>query len=464
MVSIESSREQWGSKIGFILAAAGGAIGLGNIWKFPYVMGQNGGAAFIAVYLLCVLIIGLPILIAEVLLGRTAQRNPVGTFKALTKNKMWRAVGGMGVVAGFVILSFYGVVAGWSFGYIIEAIKGSFFDYATPSAAGEHFNELTQNVYWITGLLGLFMGLTMMIVYFGINKGIERGSKIMMPVLFVLLLIMMFKGLSMEGAEKGLEFLFIPNWSKLTGLSVLEALGHAFFTLSLGMGAMMTYGSYMSKKDNVITASAQIVALDTLIALVAGVAILTAIFSTGQNPAEGPGLIFHTLPIVFTKMTGGYIFSIIFFILLSLAALTSSISLLEVVTSYFVDEKGMQRHKAVLLFGTVAFLCGVPSALSFNILSDTKIFGLNFFDMANFLASNIFLPLGGLFISIFVAYVWGFDKALIELKKGAEEIFEKRFWEIKFWKIVIKYFCPVLIFLVLLHSIGVLTMIINLFQ
>lgn len=463
MTNDNSPREQWGSKVGFILAAAGGAIGLGNIWKFPYIMGQNGGAAFIIVYLICVAVIGLPILIAEVLMGRTAQRNPVGTFKALTKHRAWHAVGGIGVFAGFVILSFYAVVAGWSIGYIYEAVQGSFFDYASPSAAGEHFQSLTQNVYWIVGLLALFMGLTMSIVYFGINKGIERGSKIMMPVLFVLLLIMMFKGLSMDGASEGLEFLFIPDWSKITGLAVLEALGHAFFTLSLGMGAMMTYGSYMSKKESVASSAMQIVALDTLIALVAGVAILTAIFSTGQDPSEGPGLIFHTLPVVFTKMTGGYIFSIIFFILLSLAALTSSISLLEVVTSYFVDERGWQRHKAVIAFGFVAFLFGVPSALSYNLLSDVKLFGLNYFDLANFLASNILLPLGGLFISIFIAYVWGFDKALIELKKGAESLFENQFWLIKLWKIFIKYFAPVLIFFVLLHSIGVLELITDLF-
>ena len=464
MASQDSPREQWGSKIGFILAAAGGAIGLGNIWKFPYVMGQNGGAAFIIVYLICVAIIGLPILVAEVLMGRTAQRNPVGTFKALTKRKEWYFVGAIGVFAGFVILSFYAVVAGWSIGYVIEAIRGTFFEYASPEAAGEHFTSLTQNVYWIVGLLAVFMGLTMTIVYFGINKGIERGSKIMMPVLFVLLLVMMFKGLSMDGSEAGLEFLFIPDWSKLTGLSVLEALGHAFFTLSLGMGAMMTYGSYMSKKDNVISSSVQIVALDTLIALIAGVALLTAIFSTGLNPGEGPGLIFHTLPVVFTKMTGGYLFSIIFFILLTLAALTSSISLLEVVTSYFVDERGYKRHKAVLLFGFIAFLVGVPSALSFNLMSDVTIFGLTFFDTANFLASNILLPFGGLLISIFIAYIWGFDIALAELKMGAEKYFKGKSWFIPTWKIFIKYFCPVLIFLVLLHSIGVLDIIIGLFN
>ena len=236
------------------------------------------------------------------------------------------------------------------------------------------------------------------------------------------------------------------------------------FTLGLGMGAMMTYGSYMTKKDSIPAASLQIIFLDTIIALIAGIAIFTAVFSTGQDPAGGPGLIFQTLPIVFTKMTGGYIFSILFFLLLSIAALTSAISLLEVVVAYFVDEKGWKRHNAVLTFGTVTFLVGIPSALSFNVMSETTIFGLNFFDLADYLASNILLPVGGLFISIFIAWVWGFDKALIELKKGSEKLFDNSPWLISSWKVFIKYFAPVLIFLVLLSKLGLLDMITSLFR
>ncbi len=299
----------------------------------------------------------------------------------------------------------------------------------------------------------------MAIVYAGVQKGIERGSKIMMPLLLVILIILMIKGLSLPGAEKGVAFLLEPNWDNVTGETVLLALGHAFFTLSLGMGAMMTYGSYMKKKDSILSSSVQIIFLDTIIALIAGVAIFTAVFATGQNPSEGPGLIFVTLPVVFTKMTGGYIFSILFFLLLSIAALTSSISLLEVVIAYYVDEKKWNRKRTVLVFGGITFLVAIPSALSFNLLSDVTFFGLNFFGIADYLASNILLPFGGFFISIFVAWIWGFDKVLIELKKGSERIFEKHAWVISAWKIFIKYFAPVLIFFVLLSKLGILDLI-----
>ncbi|MBN1300406.1 MAG: sodium-dependent transporter [Melioribacteraceae bacterium] len=455
MISNESSREQWGSKLGFILAAAGSAIGLGNIWKFPYVAGENGGAAFILIYLVCAAIIGLPVLIAEVLIGRTTNRNPVGAFKLLSGSKFWTAVGGMGVIAGFIILSYYAVIAGWSLGYIVEAIKGEFNNFPEPAQAGEHFNSLVGSLPWIIGYFALFMSLTMWFVLSGVQKGIEKGSKIMMPVLFILLIILMVRGLTLDGASEGLEFLLKPDWDHVNAQTVLIALGQAFFTLSLGMGAMLTYGSYMSKKDNLFTSGFQIVILDTAIALIAGIAIFTAVFATGLAPNVGPGLIFHTLPVVFLKMPGGYIFAIVFFILLTIAALTSAISLLEVITAYFVDEKRWSRKKAVYVFGTVTFLIGLPSALSFNVLSDFHLLGLNFFDLADYLSSNILLPLGGMLLSVFVGYVWGFDKALIELKRGAEKIFERYPLFIKLWQLFVKYFAPVLIFLVLLHSIGV---------
>jgi len=269
------------------------------------------------------------------------------------------------------------------------------------------------------------------------------------------LLIVMIRGITLEGSQKGLEFLFEPDWSKVNAITFLEALGQAFFSLSLGMGAMLTYGSYLSKEDNIPKSSLQIVILDTLIAIIAGVAIFTAVFATGQNAAEGPGLIFHTLPIVFNKMPGGYFIGVIFFVLLTIAALTSAISLLEVVTAYFIDEKKWSRHKAVIVFGILAFLVGIPSALSFNVLSETKILGLNFFDFADYISSNIMLTLGGFFIAIFVGYKWGFDKVISELKNGSENLFEKHLWTISVWKILIKFISPILILLVLLHSIGI---------
>lgn len=455
------NREQWGSKIGFILAAAGSAIGLGNVWKFPYITGENGGAAFVFVYLICIAVIGIPILIAEILMGRSTHRNPVGAFKKLSGSRFWTAVGAMGVVAGFIILSFYSVVAGWSLGYIFESVRGVFTDLASASEAGEHFVMLTSKLWWIIGFHGLFFGITMWVVYAGVKNGIERMSKIMMPLLFLLLVVLVLRGLTLPGADKGLAFLWHPDWSKISGQAVLIALGHAFFTLSLGMGAMMTYGSYLSGRDSIPVASLQIVLLDTLIALLAGVAIFTAVFATGQDPAAGPGLIFHTLPVVFARMPGGYIFATLFFLLLTIAALTSTMSLLEVVVAYFVDELRWQRHRAVLVFGSITFLLGIPSALSFSLLAEARIFGLTFFDVADFLASNILLPLGGLFISIFVGWIWGFDKAVSRLKNGAEKLFERYAWRIDVWRFLLKYLSPVLIFLVLLHSLGALTKILD---
>ncbi len=463
MSEIEQTREKWGSKIGFVLAAAGSAIGLGNIWKFPYIAGENGGASFVLVYLICIAVIGLPVLIAEILIGRTTQRNPVGAFYKLSKSKFWASLGGMGVVAGFLILSFYAIIAGWAIGYIIESINGNFFLWPDPTASAEHFNSLVSNVYWMMGYFAFFMVLTIIIVFSGVQRGIERASKIMMPVLFILLVVLMIRGLTLPGAEKGINFLWNPDWSKITASTILLALGHAFFTLSLGMGAMLTYGSYMSEEDNVPTAAFQIVFLDTLIALIAGMAIFTSVFSVGLDPAAGPGLIFHTLPGVFVKMPGGYFFSILFFVALAIAALTSSISLLEVVVSYFVDELKWKRHKAAIVLGIITFLIGVPSALSFNLLQDFHIFGKNFFDIVDYLASNILLPLGGLLISVFVAWIWGLDKVIPNLKRGAEKLFNKYPWTVSFWKIFIKYLSPVLIFLVFLNSIGLLDKILELF-
>ena len=456
---MQQKREQWNSKIGFILAAAGSAIGLGNIWKFPYIAGENGGASFIIVYLICIAIIGLPVLIAEILLGRTTHRNPVGAFRALSKSKFWISVGGMGVVSGFLILSFYAVIAGWAIGYISEAIIGNFAKFNTGTLAAEHFENLVSNVPWIVGYFTLFMLLTMFFVYLGIQKGIERGSKIMMPILLVLLIILMVRGITLEGSEAGIAFLLNPDWSKINAQSVLVALGHAFFTLSLGMGAMLTYGSYMSKDDSIPVAAFQIIILDTAIALIAGVAIFTSVFAVGLDPSAGPGLIFHTIPATFAKMPGGYFFSILFFILLSIAALTSAISLLEVVVAYFVDELNWDRKKAVFILGFVTFLIGLPSALSFNVLANYKVFGMNFFDLVDFFASNILLPTGGLLIAIFVGYVWGFDKVLLNLKYGAEDLFNKHPLVFSIWKFFLKYLSPVLIFIVLLQSLGILELI-----
>lgn len=448
-------REAWGSRFGFILAAAGSAVGLGNIWKFPYIAGENGGAAFIFIYLVCIAIIGFPVLIAEVLIGRTTQRNPVGAFSALAKSKLWVSVGFLGVIAGFMILSFYSVIGGWTLGYVVETLKGSLSNFQSPDEAGTLFGSLVGNVSWGLGFHTLFFAMVMGIVIRGVQGGIERSSKIMMPILVSILVILIIRGVTLDGASEGLAFLWVPDWSKINGQAILIALGHAFFTLSLGMGAMLTYGSYMSKKDSVISSSAQIVFLDTLIAIMAGVAIFTAVFASGLDPAAGPGLIFQTLPAVFSTMPGGTYFSFLFFLLLAIAALTSAISLLEVVVAYFVDEKGWNRKGAVLIFGGSIFLLGVPSALSFNLLADAKIFDKTFFDVVDFLASNVLLPFGGLMIAVFVGWIWSTTAVLEAVKEGAEELFESYPWFEGIWMLFLKFVAPILITLVLLNSLGI---------
>ncbi len=449
------NRERWGSKLGFILAAAGSAVGLGNIWKFPYIAGENGGAAFVFVYLICIGIIGFPVLISEILIGRTTQKNPVGAFAMLANSKLWRSVGFLGVIAGFMILSFYSVIGGWTIGYVIETLRGSLSNFHNPAEAGILFNQLSGSVLWTISYHTIFFGFTMFIVMRGVQGGIERSSKIMMPILLTILIILMIRGITLEGASKGLAFLWVPDWSKINGQAILIALGHAFFTLSLGMGAMLTYGSYMSKKDSVVNAAAQVVFLDTLIALMAGVAIFTAVFASGLDPAAGPGLIFKTLPAVFASMTGGTFFALLFFLLLAIAALTSAISLLEVVVAYFVDEKAWTRKQAVLIFGGSIYLLGIPSALSFNLMSDLTLYGKTFFDIVDFIASNVLLPFGGLMIAIFVGWVWSRTEVMNAVKEGAESLFESYPWFEGLWFIFLKFIAPVLITVVLLNSLGI---------
>ncbi len=354
MTSIGSDRGQWSSRTGFILAAAGSAIGLGNIWRFPYVAGQNGGGAFVLLYILFVFLIGLPYMFAELSLGRSSHKNPVGAINDIRPGSPWRAVGALGVLTGVGILSFYGVIAGWTIGYVVKMAAGK--------TAG--FGEFIANPGMVLGLFALFMLLTALIVYGGIRGGIEKWSKILMPVLFVLLLGLIIYANTLEGASKGLSFYLQPDFSKINGRVALAALGQAFFSMSLGMGLMVTYGSYVSKKENLITSGTIIACFDTIIAIFAGLIIFPALFSMGQEPDAGPTLVFVVLPELFLQMPGGLIVGTLFFILLSVAALTSTISLLEVQVTYMVDEHKSQRNKVVWGAALLTFLVGVPSALS----------------------------------------------------------------------------------------------------
>ncbi|MCF7740843.1 MAG: sodium-dependent transporter [Candidatus Marinimicrobia bacterium] len=448
---MEVERDQWGSKIGFILAAAGSAIGLGNIWKFPYLVGENGGAAFIIIYLLSILIIGLPTVIAEVLIGRTAQKNPVGSFRQLSQNSLfWTAVGGIGVFAGFVILSYYNVIAGWCAGYVVESVKGSFAAINDPAMAGEFFSGLSGNPLWTLGFHALFMFMTVGIIYFGVSNGIEKAAKILMPLLLFFMLALVVRGVTLDGAQAGIAYLMKPDFSAINERTILLALGQAFFSLSLGMGALLTYGSYMSKNDNLVNCSLNIVILDTFIALLAGFMFFPALFALGLHPDQGPALIFNILPSMFNAIPAGGFFRIIFFLLLSMAALTSTISLMEVITAFFTEEFNLSRQKATIFLGGVVFLLGVPSALSFGPMRDIHIFGKTFFGVADFFASNILLPLGGIFILVFVGWFWGMKKAIPNLLQGIQG---RSNILLNIWKILVKFVAPVLVLIVLLFKI-----------
>jgi NSS family neurotransmitter:Na+ symporter len=450
--------------MGFVLAAAGSAVGLGNIWKFPYITGENGGGAFVLIYLACIAIFGLPVMMAEILLGRATQKSPVGAVKALGGG-FWVIFGFLGVLGGFVILSYYSVVAGWAMHFTYLALSGQIVGLGPEGAEqlfGELFTSNGLNLFWHV----LFMAITIGVVWGGVNKGIERWSRILMPALFGLMMILLVNAFTMDGFGQAFDFVFGFHTENLTAAGVLEALGHAFFTLSLGMGAMLTYGSYLGKHDDIVSSAITISVLDTVIALTACMVLFPIIFSYGMEPASGPGLVFVSIPIALSQMPAGTFFAFVFFALLVFAALTSAISLLEVVTSYLIDEKGWLRHKATIWAGVIIVLIGIPSALS----GGTSLFGdgfasfvdgfaglfgrswdKNWFDTFDYLASNWILPLGGLGISLFTA--WRVDDAIRhrEFLDGSRlAVFYKG------WLFLLKFVVPVGIVMVFLHAIGVI--------
>ena len=438
-------RGEWGSKIGFIFAAAGSAIGLGNIWRFPYVTGQNGGAAFVLIYLACVFFICLPYLLGEFALGRHTQRDPVGAIKAIRPNSPWVLVGALCVLTGISILSYYSVIAGWVLGYVVKSITHN----------PQPFEAFIASPGTVLFYFLLFILLTILVVYGGIQQGIERWSRLLMPVLLVLMLVVIIRSLTLEGASKGLSFYLNPDFSKVTGRTVLEALGQAFFSLSLGMGTMLTYGSYLSKKDNLVSSGAYVALFDTAIALLAGLMIFPALFALGKAPDAGPKLVFVVLPELFQEMPMGSIVGVAFFLLLAIAALTSTISLLEVPVAYLVDNKRWQRKHAVWAAGALSLLLGIPSALSQGAvpwLSSLPFFdGRSFLDLMDFIWGNIALAVGAMFLSIFIGWVWGIDKAIEEIEQGCPSFRQYG----TTWGLFIRYVCPAVIFIVLLNIVQV---------
>lgn len=444
-------RGHWTNRWAFIMATAGSAVGLGNIWKFPYMTGTNGGSAFVLVYLLCVALIGLPLMMTEIMLGRRAQRNPVDGMARLAAeaggSPWWRGIGYMGILAGVLILSFYSVVAGWVLDYGFRAV-GNEFAGMTPDQAKEELSDLLASPFELLFWHSIFMFLTMLVVARGVTSGLERATKIMMPALIVILLILLGYSMAVGDPARSLEFMFRLDFSSITPASVLSAMGHAFFTLSLGMGAVMVYGSYLQRHASIARSAFHIVLMDTGIALVAGITIFAIVFANQLEPAAGPGLIFQTLPIAFGQMPGGAFFAVLFFLLLAFAAWTSSISLVEPAVSWLIENTGLTRGRASLAVGGLVWLIGIAVLLSFNAWSEIKLFGLTVFDQLDKLTTNVLLPLGGLLMAIFAVWVMHASHAQEELALNDRHY--------RFWLFVTRYVAPAAIILVFLNLIGLM--------
>ena len=444
----------WSGRLAFILAATGSAVGLGNIWKFPYIAGENGGGAFVLVYLLCIAVLGIPIMMAEVMLGRRGRRSPVNTMHALAAearaSRHWHWLGWAGMLAGFLILSYYSVVAGWALAYVFRS-AGGVFSGATAEGVSAIFDRLVGDPERLVAWHTLFMVMTMLVVARGVRSGLERAVRFLVPALFVLLVMLDGYALASGAFDQGLEFLFTPDFSKISANGVLIAMGHAFFTLSLGMGAIMVYGSYLPDRTSIARTSVTIALLDTLVAMLAGMAIFPIVFVNGLDPGEGAGLIFKTLPIAFGHMPGGTVFATMFFVLLVFAAWTSAISLIEPAVAWLVENRGMTRVHASVLAGVVTWLFGMLTVFSFNSWADFHplFFVPHFeqatiFDLLDYLTANIMLPLGGLFIAVFSVWIMKRADSVEELDMGDGAAY-------RLWRFLVRYITPVAVLIVFLN-------------
>lgn len=443
----EHPRGGFTSSIGFILAATGSAVGLGNLWKFPYVAGENGGAVFLIFYLLFSLVLGVPLFMAEMSIGRKTRLNPIGAYHKL--NKKYTFIGVIGVISALVIMSYYSVIGGWVIKYIVTYVTNT-----NIGNAGEFYQKfITSSAEPVIFHL-IFMAVTCFIVIKGIAKGIERASKIMLPTLFILIIIVVIRSLTLPNAIDGVKYFLVPNWSDINSFSklakvMLSAMGQVFFSLSLGMGAMITFGSYLSKDENLKKSAIIIPTLDTVIAMLAGFAILPAVFAFSFTPQAGEGLLFETLPQVFASMPFGDVFGLMFFVLVFFAAVTSSVSLLEVVTSFCIDNLKLNRKLATILVSAVIAIMGVFAALSYGALSDVKIFGMSIFQSLTFLSDKLLMPLGGLACCIFVGYVWGIDNAAVQITNEGALTFRSK----KVFAIIMRYVAPLLIGIVFISGL-----------
>lgn len=442
----------WSSRLAFILAVTGSAVGLGNIWRFPYIAGENGGGAFVIVYLLAIVIVGLPIMMSEVLIGRRGRRNPVSTMRLLGEEESgaanWKYVGVLGVCAGIVILSFYSVIAGWAVAYVIES-AGNAFEDATAASVEQVFNALASNPVR-TGLWHtLFLVATAFVIARGVERGIERAVRVMMPALIVLLLILL--GYSVvEGAfAQGVQFMFEPRFEELTRDGLMEALGHAFFTLSVGMGAVMAYGAYLPGDASIMKMSVAVVVADTAIALIAALVVFPIVFANGLSPDAGPGLVFQSLPLAFSQMPGGAVISTLLFVLLTFAAWTSAISMMEPATAWCIERLRWKRALAASVVAGITWALSLLTVLSFSTLSDATFLRGTFFDNIDFLSNSILLPLGGLAITIFAGWIMARRSTASELDPEAGTAY-------RIWRFTARYVTPLAIVAVLLRGVGVI--------
>lgn len=453
------SRENFGSKIGAVLAAAGSAVGLGNIWRFPIETGQNGGAAFIIVYIGCVLLLGIPIMMSEFIIGRHTHTNTAGAYRKLAPGTSWKWVGRLGVLSGFVILSYYSVVAGWTAEYTALAIT-NYFDGKGANDFPAIFAKFVSNPWLSVSLMLAFMIVTHVIVIRGVKSGIEKFSKVMMPALFVILIILAICSVMLPGASQGLEFLLKPDFSKITGSTVLSAMGQAFFSLSLGLGCLCTYASYFGNDTNIGKTALNVSIIDTFVAVMSGFIIFPAVFNAGYTLSSediGPSLLFITMPNVFQQAFGSmpilsYVVSVLFYFLLVVAALTSTISMHEVVTAYVSEEFTMTRRKAATIVTIACSTVGVFCALSFGPLDGFKLFGMTLFDLFDYVSSNIFLPVGGMFIALFVG--WYLDKKIVR-----DEVTNNGTLRAPYLRLIVfilRYVAPIAIGFILINQLGLI--------
>ncbi|MBU8585767.1 sodium-dependent transporter [Priestia megaterium] len=442
-----SQNEQWTSKLGFILASAGSAIGIGAIWKLPYVAGTSGGGAFFLLFILFTAIIGLPLLLAEFVLGRHTQKEAIRAYDAVAPGSLWKGIGYLGVITCFILLSFYSVVGGWILQYIFASVTGQLNG---VSDYGSLFNSTIANPTSAVISQFVFLLLTIVVVARGIQNGIEKANKILMPALFILFIIIIIRSLTLDGAMEGVSFFLYPDFSKLTSQTILFAMGQAFFSLSVGVSVMVTYSSYLSKQQNLPKSAISISALNILISLLAGLAIFPAVFSMGVKPTEGPGLLFIVLPSIFEQLPFGIVFQTFFLALFLFATLTSGFSMLEIIVASLAKGEQHKRIKLSWISGLLIFVVGIPSALSYGLLSDVSIFGKSIFDAFDFLVSNILMPLGALLIAIFVPWKMKKDVLIEEFKHGSANV--KRWFSL--WLLAIRYIAPVLIIIVFLNMLG----------